>query len=75
MGTHNDENIRRKADSRGVEIETILARGTETKTQIMKKKILFIVSSAKQIGPKRRPTGNFITETAHPYVTFTRQGY
>src|SRR5215469_6897547 len=42
---------------------------------IMKKKILFIVSSAKQIGPKKRPTGNFLTETAHPYVTFRRQGY
>src|SRR5262244_1957628 len=41
----------------------------------MKKKILFIVSSAKQIGPKNRPTGNFLTETAHPYVTFRRQGY
>ena len=41
----------------------------------MKKKILFIVSSAKQIGPKKRPTGNFLTETAHPYVTFRRQGY
>jgi hypothetical protein len=41
----------------------------------MKKKILFVVSSAKQIGPKKRPTGNFLTETAHPYVTFRRQGY
>src|SRR5215471_6936518 len=41
----------------------------------MKKKILFIVSSANQIGPKKRPTGNFLTETAHPYVTFRRQGY
>jgi hypothetical protein len=35
----------------------------------MKEKILFVVSSAKQIGPKKRPTGNFLTETAHPYVT------
>jgi putative intracellular protease/amidase len=41
----------------------------------MKKNILFIVSSAKEIGPKKRPTGNFLTETAHPYVTFRRQGY
>ena len=41
----------------------------------MKKKILFVVSSANQIGPKKRPTGNFLTETAHPYVTFRRQGY
>jgi len=41
----------------------------------MKKKILFIVSSVNQIGPKKRPTGNFLTETAHPYVTFRRQGY
>ena len=41
----------------------------------MKKKILFIVSSATHIGPKSRTTGNFLTETAHPYITFRNKGY
>lgn len=41
----------------------------------MSKKILFIVSSARHIGPKDRPTGNLLTETAAPFVTFNRQGY
>ncbi len=41
----------------------------------MKKKILFIVSSTTQIGPNNRTTGNFLTEVAHPYETFKKQGY
>ena len=41
----------------------------------MKKKILIITSSASHIGPNHRPTGNFLTETAHPYETFKKQGY
>ena len=41
----------------------------------MKKKILFIVSSATHIGPRYRTTGNSLTETAHPYVTFKQHGY
>lgn len=41
----------------------------------MSKKILFLVSSADHIGPKNRTTGNFLTETAHPYVTFRSHGY
>ena len=41
----------------------------------MAKRILFIVSSASHIGPKNRPTGNLLTETAAPFVIFKRQGY
>lgn len=41
----------------------------------MKKKILFLVSSANYIGPKNRKTGNFLTETGNPYVTFRARGY
>ncbi|GAB4029184.1 type 1 glutamine amidotransferase domain-containing protein [Spirosoma jeollabukense] len=41
----------------------------------MKKKILFMVSSASLIGPKNRKTGNLLTEVAHPYETFKKQGY
>ena len=41
----------------------------------MAKKILFIVSSGTHIGPKNRKTGNLLTETAAPFVTFRRQGY
>jgi putative intracellular protease/amidase len=41
----------------------------------MKKKILIIASSANQIGPNNRATGSFLTEIAHPYETFKKQGY
>lgn len=41
----------------------------------MKKRILIIASSATHIGPNNRPTGSFLTETAHPYETFKKQGY
>jgi len=41
----------------------------------MKKKILFMVSSANLIGPKNRRTGSLLTELAHPYETFKKQGY
>lgn len=41
----------------------------------MKKRILFVVSSANVIGPHNRHTGNLLTEVAHPYQTFTAQGY
>ncbi|SDF60233.1 Putative intracellular protease/amidase [Dyadobacter soli] len=41
----------------------------------MKKKILFVVSSADVIGPKHRRTGNLLTEVAHPYEAFKKQGY
>jgi putative intracellular protease/amidase len=43
--------------------------------KVMKKKILFVVSSANVIGPHNRATGNLLTEVAHPYQTFTKQGY
>ncbi|MBO9565163.1 MAG: type 1 glutamine amidotransferase domain-containing protein [Niastella sp.] len=41
----------------------------------MKKRILIIASSANHIGPNNRPTGSFLTEIAHPYETFKKQGY
>lgn len=41
----------------------------------MKKKILFVVSSAAHIGPHNRATGSLLTEVAHPYETFKQQGY
>jgi putative intracellular protease/amidase len=41
----------------------------------MKKKILFMVSSAGIIGPKKRKTGNLLTEVAHPYELFKKEGY
>lgn len=41
----------------------------------MKKKILFMVSSASLIGPLNRKTGNLLTEVAHPYEAFKKQGY
>ena len=41
----------------------------------MKKKILFVVSSASIIGPLNRKTGNLLTEVAHPYEAFKKQGY
>jgi putative intracellular protease/amidase len=41
----------------------------------MKKRILFVVSSANVIGPHKRATGNLLTEVANPYQTFKKQGY
>jgi len=41
----------------------------------MKKKILFMVSSASIIGPLNRKTGNLLTEVAHPYAAFQKRGY
>jgi putative intracellular protease/amidase len=41
----------------------------------MKKRILFVVSSASVIGPHNRATGNLLTEVANPYQTFKAQGY
>lgn len=41
----------------------------------MSKRILFIVSNAKVIGPKNRKTGVFLDEVAHPYVEFDDAGY
>lgn len=41
----------------------------------MAKKILFVVSSADRIGPNNRITGNLLTEVAHPYELFDKQGY
>lgn len=41
----------------------------------MSKKVLFIVSSAGQIGPKNRKTGNYLPEVSHPYHEFKQKGY
>lgn len=41
----------------------------------MSKKILIIVSNTNEIGPKRRRTGNFLPEVAHPYGEFSRAKY
>lgn len=41
----------------------------------MKRKILFVVSSTGVIGPHNRITGNLLTEVAHPYEAFKKQGY
>lgn len=41
----------------------------------MSKRILFIVSNAKFIGPNNRKTGVFLDEVAHPYVEFEDAGY
>jgi putative intracellular protease/amidase len=41
----------------------------------MKKKILFVVSSTNVIGPQKRRTGNLLTEVAHPYEAFKKEGY
>jgi putative intracellular protease/amidase len=43
--------------------------------KVMKKKILFVVSSASVIGPHNRATGSLLKEVANPYQTFTKQGY
>lgn len=39
------------------------------------KYVLFIVTSAAEIGPKHRKTGYFFSEVAHPYHEFIAQGY
>lgn len=36
---------------------------------------MFMVSSTNIIGPKNRRTGNLLTEVAHPYEIFKKQGY
>ncbi|WP_080059367.1 type 1 glutamine amidotransferase domain-containing protein [Spirosoma aerolatum] len=41
----------------------------------MKRRILFMVTSANLIGPKNRKTGSLLTELAHPYEAFKKQGY
>lgn len=41
----------------------------------MSKKILIILSNAHEIGPRRRRTGIFLPEVAHPYAEFDRAGY
>lgn len=41
----------------------------------MTKKVLIIVSNAHLIGPRRRRTGIFLPEVAHPYAEFTRAKY
>jgi putative intracellular protease/amidase len=39
------------------------------------KYVLFIVTSAAEIGPNHRKTGYFFPEVAHPHHEFTKQGY
>ncbi|WP_324677435.1 type 1 glutamine amidotransferase domain-containing protein [Hymenobacter sp. GOD-10R] len=39
------------------------------------KYVLFIVTSAAEIGPNHRKTGYFFAEVAHPYHEFIAQGY
>ena len=41
----------------------------------MSKKVLFIVSNANVIGPRKRRTGNFLPEVAHPYAEFDKAKY
>lgn len=41
----------------------------------MSKKVLFIVSNAHEIGPRKRRTGNFLPEVAHPFAEFDRTKY
>src|SRR5215475_9559833 len=41
----------------------------------MLKKVLIIVSNAGFIGPRKRRTGVFLPEVAHPYAEFDRAGY
>ncbi|MDW3191540.1 MAG: type 1 glutamine amidotransferase domain-containing protein [Cytophagales bacterium] len=41
----------------------------------MSKKVLFIVSSAQEIGPNKRKTGNYLPEVSHPYHEFVEKGY
>lgn len=41
----------------------------------MSKKVLIIVSNAHEIGPRKRRTGVFLSEVAHPYMEFDRAKY
>lgn len=41
----------------------------------MSKKILIIASNANAIGPKKRRTGVFLSEVAHPYAEFEKAQY
>jgi len=41
----------------------------------MAKNILIIASNASTIGPRRRRTGIFLPEVAHPFAEFDRAGY
>ncbi|MGB0522596.1 MAG: type 1 glutamine amidotransferase domain-containing protein [Flammeovirgaceae bacterium] len=41
----------------------------------MKKRILFIISSADSIGPNHRATGYYLPEVTHPYYEFVENGY
>jgi putative intracellular protease/amidase len=41
----------------------------------MSKKILIIVSNANVIGPRKRRTGIFLPEVAHPYAEFDEANY
>lgn len=40
----------------------------------MSQKVLFIVSNAHAIGPRKRRTGNYLPEVAHPYAELDRAG-
>lgn len=42
---------------------------------VMSKKILFIVSNTNAIGPRKRRTGNYLPEVAHPYAEFDDAKY
>ena len=41
----------------------------------MSKKILIILSNTHEIGPKKRRTGIFLPEVAHPYAEFDKAAY
>jgi putative intracellular protease/amidase len=41
----------------------------------MPKKILIILSNTHEIGPKKRRTGIFLPEVAHPFAEFDKAGY
>lgn len=41
----------------------------------MSKKVLIIVSNAHEIGPRKRRTGIFLSEVAHPYAEFDHAHY
>lgn len=41
----------------------------------MSKKILIILSNTHEIGPKKRRTGIFLPEVAHPFAEFDKAGY
>jgi putative intracellular protease/amidase len=41
----------------------------------MSKKVLIIASNASEIGPRRRRTGNYLPEVAHPHAEFARAKY